>query len=623
MTTYTAITAKRFRQEAGSPAEKLAAEFKAIQDNCNHQGPTFIIAASDSLHPGRADYVCDGTDDQVEFNAAVANGGHIVAVKGSYVFSSEVLLPDDTTLEFLAGSSIFVPSAHFMTVYTKYTDPFSAIITNTDHVGGNENIQIIGADIDFNGDNGKSLTQGWAGIWLDNCTKCLIEDCVGYDVVYNVNWANGRSYGILLSDCTKSLINRCEGSHCGYEGIGLRGDNSYIIVQNSCGYDNRQHLLQATSWAPHVQGSFSNIVFDKCFGDGRIIFHGPNGKGSNNSKITNCIVPKIDVYGELVNIKVAGNIISDKIYIYNELGNFLNNIVIDGNIIYRDVDSPATGILVQSDESGMDISGINLVNNQLNNTQIELRTTSGSNTDISDVFIVNNLFTGSGNIYGVYIYGLGAGDFNNISIESNLFNRSSRYFINAVTQGGGDINDICINHNTVECQRFLNVSRWGGSGEINGITITDNHIKDGTTTLVRTDSTVPFSLLHIYNNKIGSIGQILVGIIDDIKISENILYSGITIFGTGTFTNKIVRNNHKYVTENSGTDTIASASTSKAVTHGLSVTPVAGDIMVTPMESLGNASFFWVDTYTSTQFTIHTNAAPGADTDFAWRAIVL
>ena len=92
---------------------------------------------------------------------------------------------------------------------------------------------------------------------------------------------------------------------------------------------------------------------------------------------------------------------------------------------------------------------------------------------------------------------------------------------------------------------------------------------------------------------------------------------------SNTGTNNTVSANIGYVTEASGTDTIASAATAKTVTHGLAVTPTACDIMVTPIESLGNASFFWVDTPTSTQFTIHLNAAPGADVDFAWKAVVL
>jgi hypothetical protein len=87
--------------------------------------------------------------------------------------------------------------------------------------------------------------------------------------------------------------------------------------------------------------------------------------------------------------------------------------------------------------------------------------------------------------------------------------------------------------------------------------------------------------------------------------------------------NLTMRNNVGYVTENSGTATLLSAGTSIVVTHGLSATPVAGDIMVVPIETWGNMTKFWLDTYTATQFTVHADIAPGADTDFAWKAIVL
>lgn len=70
-----------------------------------------------------------------------------------------------------------------------------------------------------------------------------------------------------------------------------------------------------------------------------------------------------------------------------------------------------------------------------------------------------------------------------------------------------------------------------------------------------------------------------------------------------------------------GTATIAAASSSIAVTHGLGRTPLATEIMVNPIETLGSASFWWVDTLTPTQFTINVNANPtGADVDFVWRA---
>jgi hypothetical protein len=75
----------------------------------------------------------------------------------------------------------------------------------------------------------------------------------------------------------------------------------------------------------------------------------------------------------------------------------------------------------------------------------------------------------------------------------------------------------------------------------------------------------------------------------------------------------IVRDNHGFVTESSGTSTIPSASTSVTVTHGLSVTPAAGDCSFVgaenPTNSVGTA---WIDTYTSTQMTLNIENDPGA-----------
>lgn len=80
----------------------------------------------------------------------------------------------------------------------------------------------------------------------------------------------------------------------------------------------------------------------------------------------------------------------------------------------------------------------------------------------------------------------------------------------------------------------------------------------------------------------------------------------------------IIKDNTGYATEASGTATITNGTTSVTVTHGLDVTPSAGDIAVHPIETLGSASFFWVDTITATQFDINVDADPTQDVDFAW-----
>ncbi|RLC39843.1 MAG: hypothetical protein DRH33_01795, partial [Candidatus Nealsonbacteria bacterium] len=57
------------------------------------KGPTIIVAASDSTSTSRADYVCDGTDDQVEINNAINSlppgiGGTVLLLEGTYYISS-------------------------------------------------------------------------------------------------------------------------------------------------------------------------------------------------------------------------------------------------------------------------------------------------------------------------------------------------------------------------------------------------------------------------------------------------------------------------------------------------------------------------------------------------------
>ena len=85
---------------------------------------------------------------------------------------------------------------------------------------------------------------------------------------------------------------------------------------------------------------------------------------------------------------------------------------------------------------------------------------------------------------------------------------------------------------------------------------------------------------------------------------------------------RLCSGNIGFITENSGTTTLVSGTTSIAVAHGLDVTPSAGDIMVTAMESLGSASYHYIGTYTPTTFNVTVNADPTQDVDFAWSAAV-
>jgi len=78
---------------------------------------------------------------------------------------------------------------------------------------------------------------------------------------------------------------------------------------------------------------------------------------------------------------------------------------------------------------------------------------------------------------------------------------------------------------------------------------------------------------------------------------------------------KAIFKHGSYITVNSGTATISAGSTSVTVNHGLAGTPTI--VTVTPSEDIGDV---WVDSVTSTSFTIHCEAAPSSDVIVYWYA---
>jgi hypothetical protein len=120
---------------------------------------------------------------------------------------------------------------------------------------------------------------------------------------------------------------------------------------------------------------------------------------------------------------------------------------------------------------------------------------------------------------------------------------------------------------------------------------------------------------HIREEQIGNSGPNIIEGNTFSTITFAPTVAAVESAGNGT----MVRNNLGWTTDNFGTATVANATTSIAVNHGLNITPTIGNISVTPTNSLGTATKFWVSNPTNTQFTINVNADPGATTaTFAW-----
>jgi len=63
----------------------------ALHNPLLQQAATLIVAASDSLHPERADYQCNGVADEVQIQAAIDalpfEGGKVLLLDGNFTLA--------------------------------------------------------------------------------------------------------------------------------------------------------------------------------------------------------------------------------------------------------------------------------------------------------------------------------------------------------------------------------------------------------------------------------------------------------------------------------------------------------------------------------------------------------
>jgi hypothetical protein len=131
--------------------------------------------------------------------------------------------------------------------------------------------------------------------------------------------------------------------------------------------------------------------------------------------------------------------------------------------------------------------------------------------------------------------------------------------------------------------------------------------------------------LLIHSNGSGARGNgVAIGAgADNYLVSNNRLFSNgaaSVADANAPSTTRVIRDNHGWITENSGYATVASGNTTVVVSHGLGSTPTS--VTLTPASALDAGAYAYAATadFTTTQFTIRYSAAAGADRAFAWRA---
>ncbi len=188
---------------------------------------TFVVASSDATPNTKvkADYVCDGTADQVQIQAALdalpATGGKVYLAEGNFVLSDQISITSKTALI----------GAGFSTVLDATAITTKSVIVNSDVGGGNEKIELRHFTINAGG----ASATAYGSVDIRNTDQLLISD------LYIVN---GTSDGILIRNGV---------THVDIGNIILKDISRHsIFVGWSCSYINIHNIISENPGLEHI-----------------------------------------------------------------------------------------------------------------------------------------------------------------------------------------------------------------------------------------------------------------------------------------------------------------------------------------------------------------------------------
>jgi parallel beta-helix repeat protein len=379
---------------------------------------TVIIAAHDSIDKSRADYVCDGIDDQETINSAISaissTGGTVLLLEGTYIITGSINLVSNIALVGQgSGTLIKVPD-----------------ILNIDElpvIYGYNVSRVLIANLRIDGNKANQTDVFEYGIYFDTVTYSEIRDCRIENIFLGP--------GIFLADSNNNIIigNVCQGCECcgillgdavvGYssndniivgnvcrgngEGIRLENSNDNIVIGNIC-QENPIGIDILKSNNNTIEG---NICLDIRFHGISIVYL--NGPSSNNTVVGNicqrCGNNGIFVYSSHNNV-VTGNVCKENsfsgIYVAGSNNTVTDNVCQDngGNGIH--LHNSNNNLVVGNEIKGNGGHGIYIAVYSRNN-------------NITGNYILGNSQASDNAYDGIYLYN--GSNYNFIS--SNLIRR--------------------------------------------------------------------------------------------------------------------------------------------------------------------------------------------------------
>ena len=237
---------------------------------------TFIVAAADSLHKERADFVCDGVDDQEEINNAInslpAGGGRVVLLEGTYHLTAPIkILKSNVVLEgngwntelFLEDGS----DCNMIEIGDGATSLKSVVVRNM-HLDGNKANQSAGHGIYVHGASGYEIYD----VLIENC---LIQETYGNHIrteyAFRCYVRGNYFYSSKFppsphavycgnSSCVRIIANNCEiEGGVVWHAFYLSSVTDFIIAKNYTKNPNSRHITLSSCERGRISG---NIMKD-------------------------------------------------------------------------------------------------------------------------------------------------------------------------------------------------------------------------------------------------------------------------------------------------------------------------------------------------------------------------
>lgn len=258
------------------------AAFDTFLENASHitRSATLVVAASNSSarSKAQADYVCDGTADNVEIQAAItalsAVGGTVSLLAGNYVLSTSLIIINNNVIINGVGKATILSMTNgrnvaFIVAGNGVDTFYNILIQNLKIDGANQTATSDGIRFDTNVKNSKIINCEITninniGIIIQyGCNGCTIKDnkvdgivtaidvyqCGNTTVINNdCSSSGGRGIAIYPNETTlvpsyKTIISGNMVHNCPmYYGIYLYGTNQAIVSNNIC-YENKQGIM--------------------------------------------------------------------------------------------------------------------------------------------------------------------------------------------------------------------------------------------------------------------------------------------------------------------------------------------------------------------------------------------